>query len=140
MLGLLPPIIGMRVALATFVAVNEGWVLALGFDMRNQVRLVLALLLFLAAVGPACLIMSPAMAMANDAPSRDCTEPGAPAAGCPHATAAKAAQPADLASDAAPTVVAVSAPILPVADEAVFADAAGSLALRPPAHLTPLRL
>lgn len=115
----------------------------ISFDIRNSIRLCLALLLFAVAVGPACLLMSPAMAMASDTPSEGCGTPAAPGTSsvdCPHKTAdseinAVSRNSVDMVS------VPPAVPVGPVtAPDARSCEPAAAIPQRPVAHLTPLRL
>ena len=117
--------------------------MALRFDIRTSVRLTLALLLFLVAVGPVCLLMTPSMAMANDVTTGDCGAPSAPSKStldCPHKAADDELQSANRSAEDAPLApvgVLVGATIVPTIQPLPIDAAALE---RPVAHLTPLRL
>ncbi len=108
------------------------------FNTAYALRMVLALLLLAVALGPVCLLMTPAMAMGQNALSEDCN-PSIPSAECPHAAASKALQPGQ------------QSPQLPAAAGDVvrldLTPATGGLLQPvlatpspPVTHLTPLRL
>ncbi len=109
-------------------------------DMRLTVRLGLSLLLLAAAVGPVCLVMSPSMAMATEAPAEECNIPTPPSTECPElsdASDAKSAgvSTADISVALEPMQVAPALTSGSCAHRVVAPDPQ-----RPVAQLTPLRL
>lgn len=121
---------------------SETRTVALGVDIRSSLRLCLALLLFVVAVGPVCLLMSPSMAMAGEMPSEGCGAPTAPASStidCPHEIADDEIAVARNAVDMCdvPPAVAVGPVAVP---EAESFQPEAAVSVRPVAHLTPLRL
>ncbi|MHB1341392.1 MAG: hypothetical protein ACYCX5_06470 [Coriobacteriia bacterium] len=108
--------------------------------MRLTVRLGLALLLLVAAVAPVCLVMSPSMAMASEAPVEECNVPTAPTTECPQLSAASHAQSAGVST---PDIAVALEPIQ-IVPEATCESRAHQVVApapqRPVAQITPLRL
>lgn len=117
--------------------------MAVSVDIRSYLRLCLALLLFAVAVSPACLLMSPAMAMASEMPSEGCGAPSAPATSsldCPHKTVGE--DRGALVKDVTDLYVAeLASSVEPLAAQETHTGGLFAAApMRPVAHLTPLRL
>jgi len=105
----------------------------------------LALLLFLAVVGPACLASAmTAFAMpVHTAPATptDCDGPGSGMKSCPHSETAKVSADSVKADPIAPVAVVVTAEdLLPGVTSDPLHTRAEVVRTPPPTHLTPLRL
>lgn len=135
-----PSIIGMRLALNATMHSDEKRSVTRTIDIRLTARLGLALLLVVAVVAPVCLVMSPSMAMASEAPAEGCNVPTAPTAECPQLSAASRAQSTGVPAPDV-TVALEPVPIVPeVPRESRTHQAVAPVSQRPVAQLTPLRL
>lgn len=119
--------------------------MTIAFDIRRSAVFGLALLLFMAVIGPACLLSASqamGMPMGPMPAPMDCDTDGNETVGaCPHASSAKIV--GDVARTNAPAVdVALVTPeplLAPVVGTRMI-PRAERLSSPPPSHLTPLRL
>jgi hypothetical protein len=122
--------------------------MALTLNIRRAVMLGLALLLFLAVAGPACLLAaSEAMAMSmgttHSSAPMDCGGEGeGPTMACPHDDPVEVTAGASGSTVSIPLDVVFTAgePALTTTEFARFSALAELAPVAPPSHMTPLRI
>ena len=120
--------------------------MTLPIDIRRVALFLLALLIFLAVAGPACLLTAAsAMGMPMSAPSTpmDCDrDTDRSMSACPHSNSPLPATHQSAKADPTPLDVVFVAPEMLLADVTVgrLAQRAERPTASPPSHLTPLRI